>query len=146
HGAHRDAGGGGNVGAAVAGAVSERIGAVVVGIRRVGKAAVAVQRERTVARASDERGRERIAVEVAVISQHAGGGDDQRNIFVRPVCFPYTTLFRSHGAHRDAGGGGNVGAAVAGAVSERVGAVVVGGGRVGEGTITIEREQAVARA
>src|SRR5206468_7755150 len=85
HGANGDAGRRGGRCASVTGAVSERIGAVVVGSGNVGERTVAIQREQAVARAGDDRGRARVNVRDADIAQHVGGSDGQRDVFVRCV-------------------------------------------------------------
>ena len=56
----------------VAGLVGEAIGAVEVHVRGVGEAAVRVEAQRAVRRPAHQRRRQRIAVKVSVVRQHAG--------------------------------------------------------------------------
>src|SRR5206468_12080398 len=83
---------------------------------------------------------------VAVVGLDYWGGDGQRDAFPTRRSSDLRNWWIVHGANGDAGRRGGRCASVAGAVSERIGAVVVGSGNVGERTVAIQREQAVARA
>src|SRR5207302_473503 len=71
--------------AAVVGHVGEGVGAVVVGGRRVGGRAVAVERQLAVGRAGHHGRGQRRALHVAVVAEHAGGADRQRRVLVGDV-------------------------------------------------------------
>src|SRR5207247_5315463 len=72
----------GGIGAAVAGLVSEAVGAVVIAGRGVSEAAVGIERERAVAGAADERGGENVAIDVGVVCQLSGGGDCHQLVII----------------------------------------------------------------
>src|SRR5205823_1413031 len=119
--------------------------AVVVGGRRVGEGAVAVQRHRAVARVADLDRREAVPVHVAVVGEHAGGGHDELRVLVRGV-----GVIRRHRrvidrvdgeVHRVVVGGG-VGAVLL-PVAEVFRAVVVGGGGGGGGAVAAQGGRAV---
>ena len=147
HGPHSNAGRRDRRSAAVAGAVSERIRAVVVRGGGVDEAAVAVEQKQTVARAADDRSCERVAVIIAVVGQHAGGGDGQRSVFVSCVSIVQGNRRVTDRTNREIDGGRRRSVdAIGGLVGERVRAVVIGGRRVSEAAIWIERDGAVRRA
>src|SRR5204863_724541 len=64
----------------VAGRVSEGVAAVVVGRRRVRERAVGAQRHGPVRRAGHEYRRQRTALHIGVVAEHAGGADGQRRV------------------------------------------------------------------
>src|SRR5205085_1158855 len=68
-----DGGRRGAVRVAVVGLVGEGVGAVVVGRRGVGEAAVGVERQRPVRRAADQHGRQCVPVHVRVVTKNPGG-------------------------------------------------------------------------
>ena len=92
-----------------------------------------------------ERRGQRAALGIGVVAQHAGRGHRQRRVLVGAVEVGGGGGCVVHGAHGD-GCGGRVaaGGAVVGLVGEGIGAVPVGGRRVGEGAIGIQRQRAVA--
>src|SRR5262245_5203938 len=120
-------GGDAGVGLAVVGVVSEAVGAVVVGRRGVGEAAVAVQAQAAVRGLAHQHRVQGIAIRIAVVGQHAGGGYVQSGVFGRAVA-----VVDRHRCVVDAGDGDHdggdagVGLTVVGLVSEAVGDVIVG--------------------
>src|SRR5213594_76509 len=83
---HGDVDGGGSaVGLAVVGFVSEAVRTVVVQRRDIGETPVVVQGQAAVDRIADHDGGQRIAIDVAVVGQHAGGDHSQGRVFRRGV-------------------------------------------------------------
>src|SRR5437870_3439796 len=78
-------GGNAGVGLAVVGVVSEAVEAVVVGRRGVTETAVAVQGQAAMRGLADQHRAQSVAVDIAVVGQHAGGGDVQSGVFGRNV-------------------------------------------------------------
>ncbi len=68
--------------------VSEAVGAVPVGIRRVGEAAVRVQDEAAMRGAGNQDRLQRIALGVVIVGLHARRGHVQRTVFIQAVTGP----------------------------------------------------------
>ncbi|CAH0347782.1 hypothetical protein AQB9606_00001 [Aquabacterium sp. CECT 9606] len=138
-------GGQGGVGRAIVGLVGEGVGAIEVGGWRVGVAAIGVEHQGTVAGAGDQGGAQGLVVGIGVIGQH--GAAVEHAVFV-----DRGTVVHGHGRVVDGvdgdGDGGQVGVgrAIVGLVGEGVGAVEVGGRRVGVAAIGVEHQGAVAGA
>ena len=115
--------------------VGEAVGAVEVGVRRVGDGAVAVVDDRAVGALGDA-GDDRRALEV-VVGQHVGG---DRGVLGRRVAVGDDVVDRGDG---DVDRGGLGDAARGDRVGEAVGAVEVGVGRVGDGAVAIVDDRAV---
>ena len=125
----------------VADGVGEAVGAVVVGVRGVGEGAIRVERQGAVCRSVDEGGGEGIAVDIAVIGEHA-----RRQAVVLVECERVVLgdggVVDGVDGDRDGGGVARRGA-VGDGVGEGVGAVVVRIRGVGEGAVSVEGEGAV---
>src|SRR6185503_5897570 len=74
-------GGGSAVGLAVVGFVSETVRTVVIKRRDVGETAVGAQGQCAVGRAVDQDRGEHVAIDVAVVGQHAGDGHREGGVF-----------------------------------------------------------------
>src|SRR6185369_5181366 len=117
-------GGGGTVGLAVVGFVSEAVRTIVVERRGVAEAAVAVECQGAVSGAADLDSGERIAINVAVIGQHTRCVHREGGVFGRGVTVVGDDRAGSAGRIVDRsdgdadGGGGTVGLAIVGFVSE----------------------------
>ena len=62
--------------------VGEAVGAVIIGVRRIGEGAVAVQRQGAMGRASDHGAGQRIVFRVGVVAQHTRRRDVERRVLV----------------------------------------------------------------
>ena len=69
----------------VVGLVGERIRAVEIGIRRVGKRAVGIQRQRAMSRIAHQHRRQRITVGIGIVEQHARRSHAQAHILIDGV-------------------------------------------------------------
>src|SRR5262249_30199749 len=132
---------------AVVGLVRETVRPQEEQVRRVGERAVGVQAQRAVRRPAHQHGGEGGAVHVAGSAQGAWGRDQRREGGGGVV----TVIDGDRGVvdrcDRERDGGRGTGQhAVAGLVRERVRAVEVGGRRVGEGTVGVQRQRPVGRA
>ena len=141
---HRDADRrGGATPLAVGEAVGEAVGAVEVGVRRIGEGAVGIGDNGAIGGPGRDRGAEGIAVGVLVVGQHVDGN---RRILVGGRRIVPGDGRRIRRLHRDADRGGSAPPlAVRDAVGEAVGARKTGIGRVGEGAAGIECDAAVGR-
>ena len=79
---------------AIVGPVGERIGSGVAGGRRVGEAAVRIERQRALAWTDDQRCGQWIKLRIGIVRQQAGRGNDQRGVLKGGVGV----------GHRDGGG------------------------------------------
>ena len=126
--------------------VGEAVGSVVVRRRRVGKAAVGVQRQCAVRRPAHENGRQRVAVDVRVVAEHAWRRHRQHGVFIRAVAVVDRHRRVVHGVNRNRHRRDvRVEAAVVRLVGKAVGSVVVGGRRVGEAAVGVQRQRAMRR-
>src|SRR5213075_1653144 len=143
---------GGAVGLTVVGFVSETVRTVVVQRRGVAETAVAIQTQCAVGRAVHEDRGDRIAIDVAVVGQHARGNDGEGRVFRCGVGVvghdgaggAGRIVHRSDG-DGDGGIGGAVGLTVVGFVSETVRTVVVQRRGVAETAVAIQTQCAVGR-
>ena len=126
--------------------VGEAVGAVDVRLRRVGEAAVRVERERAVCRAAHQSSRQRSAFDVGVVAQHAWRRDDERLVFGGGVRVGERHRRVVHGIDRDRHGRDiRVGRSVVRCVRKAVAAVRVRGRRITEAPVRIQRHSAVRR-
>src|SRR5437899_2071693 len=99
------------------------------------------------ARAGDENGRQRIAVRIGIIGEYARCGNRQSGVFIGAVEIVVGNREIVDRIDGDVHGGDvAVQETVVRLVTEAVRTVVVGVGVIGECTVGIERERAVARA
>src|SRR6185312_16059688 len=130
----------------IVGLVGEAVRAVVVGGWRVRERAVGIERHRAVLRGVDQNRSQRIAVDVGVVGQHTAGRNDERRVFIGGVAVVDGRGRVVDRVDRDRHGGDvAVGRSVVGLVGKAIRAVVIGGWRVGERAVGIERYRAVLR-
>ncbi len=129
---------------AVAGLIAERRRAVEIRCGRVGERAVGVQAHATARRVADEHRRERVAVRIAVVREHAARGHGEHRVLVRRIGVGGRRRRLVRGRNRDRDGGfAALRLAVARSVLERVRAAEARVGRVAERTVRRERDGAV---
>ena len=115
-----------------------------IGIGHVSEAAIRIQVQRTVARTSEQSGDYMIAIDVAIVAEHARGGHSQKGVFVSFVLIInccYIILDRSHGDGNS--GDSAFQFAIAGFVGKGISAVPVQIRLVAEAAIGIEGQGAV---
>ena len=123
--------------AAVRDLVGEAVGAVVVGIRRVGEGPVGVEHQRAMRRAGQQHRAQRVAVRVAVVAQHPGRGHRQHPVLGHRIGIrPRDRLAVERGIDRHGHGcGGHPAVPVRNSVGKAVGAAETGIRCIGEDAV-----------
>ena len=132
----------------VIGFVGEAVGAVVIGVRPVAQPAIGVQAQRSMRRTGDQHGGQGIALDIGVVGEHAARRRHQQNNILGDgvaVIHRHWRIVDRGDADGDRGERA-VHGPVIGLVGETVGAVVVGGGRVAQSAIGLQRQRPMRRA
>jgi hypothetical protein len=139
----QEGGGGGDIAIGIGQGVGEAVGAVVVGVRGVGEAAVGVDHDAAVAGSGGERPGVAAIPRGGVVGGQGLSG--QRAVFVGEEGVVDGDRQVVDGVDgQEGGGGGDIAIGIGQGVGEAVGAVVVGVRGVGEAAVGVDHDAAVA--